>query len=128
MAFKKKKESTSTQKTTNTTTEEPVKKASYLTLYRYATAWDKILIFLGTLFATANGAGLPLMTIAFGDIMNAFITFDGSDASKETLEKSAKEGVLFFTLIGVGTFIASYGQICFWMIAGENQAKRIRMK
>ncbi len=29
-------------------------------------------------------------------------------------------------IIGAGTFLASYGQICFWMIAGENQARRLR--
>ena len=116
------------KKDTKNKEEAPPAKASYASLYRYATAWDKLLIFLGTLFAMVNGSGLPLMTIAFGNIMNSFILYNGSEASKESLETSARNGVLFFTLIGVGTFIASYGQICFWMIAGENQGKRIRMK
>ena len=107
-------------------------KASYISLYRYATGWDIFLIVCGTLSAIINGSGLPLMTIAFGDVMQAFVEYDYKkgtplEASAATaLEEAARNGVLFFTLIGLGAFLASYGQICFWMIAGENQAKRIR--
>ena len=118
-------------------------KVSYIELYRYATgefrsflflAWDIFLIFAGTLCAVANGCvsfscfiskGLPLMTLVFGDIMNAFLTYDGTDAGRSNVESQTRIGVLYFTVIGIGIFIASYGQLCFWMIAGENQAKVI---
>ena len=98
----------------------------YTKLYQYANQGDILLMLLGTLCAMINGAALPLMTIAFGDILNAFIFYVPTADGKAALEKSANESVLFFVWIGIAAFVASYGQLCFWMIAGERQTKRIR--
>lgn len=43
--------------------EAPEVKVSYGTLFRYATAWDIILIIIASICAIAAGAALPLMTV-----------------------------------------------------------------
>ena len=106
--------------------DEKAQTIGYFRLYRFATTGDIVLIVLGSICAIINGAALPLMTVAFGDILQSFITYDYTEEGKEALKTSARNSVLFFTLIGVGAFVASYGQLCFWMIAGQRQATRMR--
>lgn len=36
--------------------------------------------------------------------------------------------VIKFTVLGAITFVAAYGQMCFWTLSAENQSKRIREK
>lgn len=98
----------------------------YSKLYQYANGGDILLMVLGTICAMINGASLPLMTIAFGDILDSFLKYVPTEEGKQQLDNSAKQSVLFFVWIGVAAFVASYGQLCFWMMAGERQAKRIR--
>jgi ABC-type multidrug transport system fused ATPase/permease subunit len=102
----------------------------YSKLYMYANSGDIMLMVLGTLCAMINGATLPLMTIAFGDILDSFVNYqflpNPSQADKDNLLETSTRAVLFFVWIGVAAFVASYGQLCFWMMAGERQAKRIR--
>ncbi|KAH6559790.1 hypothetical protein BASA61_000416 [Batrachochytrium salamandrivorans] len=101
-------------------------KLSYFKLYRHATGMDMFLIFMGTICGLVNGATLPYMTIVFGSIMDHFVMYDGSPASRASLDSGTTQGVIQLCVLGVVTFVTSYGQMCFWMLAGENQAKRIR--
>ena len=41
--------------------------------FRYATAFDLLLLLVGTLLSILQGCGLPLMVILFGGVTNAFI-------------------------------------------------------
>ncbi|KAH7958513.1 hypothetical protein HPB49_002105 [Dermacentor silvarum] len=59
--------------------------------FRYATAQDIVLLFLGTVFAILHGAGWPLLAIVFGHMTNAFIHqqqagfYDGDSTNFTTL-------------------------------------------
>ncbi|KAJ3146682.1 ATP-binding cassette, sub-B (MDR TAP), member 4 [Geranomyces michiganensis] len=102
-------------------------KVSYFQLYRYATAWDKFLITVGCIAAAGHGAGMPLMTIVFSDLIGSFVYFTpGVPESIDDLNDGAKRACLLFVALAVGLFILAYIQMSFLMIAGENQAKRIR--
>jgi hypothetical protein len=46
----------------------PTVDISYGTLFRYATTWDLILLFIGSICAAAGGAALPLMTVSLAFI------------------------------------------------------------
>lgn len=109
---------------------QKVQTLPYSKLYQYANGGDIMLMVLGTLCAMINGASLPLMTIAFGDILDSFVKyqfiFNPTQDDKDNLLNSSTRAVLFFVWIGVAAFVASYGQLCFWMMAGERQTKRIR--
>ncbi|CAG8461734.1 6731_t:CDS:2 [Paraglomus occultum] len=119
-------------------TEEKEAKVSFIQLFRFATTTDKILIALGSIGAAANGAALPLMTIAFGGIITAFGVFsigvtqttdkEQLDALGDQLKDTVRDKLYYFIGLGAATFILSYLQMAFWMVAGENQAKRIREK
>jgi hypothetical protein len=50
-------------------TEEKPARVSLLELFKYADAWDWALIFIGCIFAAADGASVQLTIIYFGDIL-----------------------------------------------------------
>jgi ATP-binding cassette subfamily B (MDR/TAP) protein 1 len=51
----------------------------YKELYRYATVSDKILIVIGALASAAYGVVMPLFSVIFGSMTDAF---SGNDADK----------------------------------------------
>ncbi|KAG9292639.1 hypothetical protein G9A89_007011 [Geosiphon pyriformis] len=115
---------------------EPEKKptVSFFQLFRYASPWDKILILIGSIGAMANGCALPFMTIIFANFIQAFGVFalatrthpDDLQDAKNTLDDEVRKNVYHFLILGSSAFVASYVQMTCWMIAGENQTKRIR--
>lgn len=44
--------------------DAPTVQVSFLTLYRYASAWDYAIIFVSSICAIAGGAALPLFTVS----------------------------------------------------------------
>src|SRR6185369_4228254 len=110
----------------------------FIQLFRFSTTSDKILIAFGSIGAVANGTALPLMTIAFGGIITALAVFaigaaqttDGEqlDALADQMQDTIRDKLYYFIGLGAATFVLSYLQMAFWMVAGENQAKRIREK
>ncbi|KAK9487878.1 P-loop containing nucleoside triphosphate hydrolase protein [Lipomyces starkeyi] len=51
------------------------KSASFLSLFRYADSFDKLLLLLGGLAALAEGCMRPLMTIVFGQVTDLFSNY-----------------------------------------------------
>ncbi|KAJ3300113.1 ATP-binding cassette, sub-B (MDR TAP), member 4 [Borealophlyctis nickersoniae] len=96
-------------------------KLGYLQLYRHATPFDYLLILGGTICALAAGAGMPLMTIIFSDVLGAFIEY--VPGGEDKLNDAARTGSLQFLFIAIGMFVVGYGQMSLWMWSGENQAK-----
>jgi ATP-binding cassette subfamily B (MDR/TAP) protein 1 len=47
-------------------------KVSFTGLFRYADGTDVLLMLVGTLASLANGMSQPLMTLFFGDALDAF--------------------------------------------------------
>ncbi|KAJ3339011.1 ATP-binding cassette, sub-B (MDR TAP), member 4, partial [Kappamyces sp. JEL0680] len=117
---------TTTSQAPTAPTSPPAAKVGILGLFRYADAGDISLMFIGTIFAMANGSALPLMTIFFGDIIQALVTYNGTPASIDAMDAAVRTGVLKMSLIGLATFICSYIQMFCWVIAGERQSKKIR--
>ncbi|KND00616.1 uncharacterized protein SPPG_03744 [Spizellomyces punctatus DAOM BR117] len=102
-------------------------RVSYLQLYRYASPFDILLIIAGTLAAAAHGVGMPLMTIIFADILEYYYSYDPNNpVSADLLRDAAKDTAIWFVILAASLFALAYAQMCFWMWAGENQAKRIR--
>jgi ATP-binding cassette subfamily B (MDR/TAP) protein 1 len=48
------------------------KKVPFTGLFRYADGTDVLLMVLGTVGALANGVSQPVMTVIFGQVINAF--------------------------------------------------------
>ncbi|KAI8344471.1 p-glycoprotein [Chlamydoabsidia padenii] len=94
-------------------------------LFRFANGWDLILISLGLVCSIATGALLPVTILIFGKYLNVLLTniTDPSQLVDETLPV-----ILVLVYLGIGLFAAAYISQSAWMISGESQTRRIRIK
>ncbi|XP_057415708.1 ABC transporter B family member 11-like [Lotus japonicus] len=112
-----KKESKKSKAKDETTNTVPLYK-----LFSFADPLDQLLMFVGTVGAIGNGISMPLMTLIFGSMINAF---GDSSNTKDVVDEVSKVS-LKFVYLAAGTFFASLLQLSCWMITGERQAARIR--
>ncbi|PAN17166.1 hypothetical protein PAHAL_3G110300 [Panicum hallii] len=91
-------------------------------LFAFADGADAALMSLGALGAVANGAALPLMTVLFGRLIDAF----GGAATTRDVVGRVSGVSLEFVYLAVASAAASFVQVACWMITGERQAARIR--
>ncbi|KAL6840494.1 hypothetical protein ACP4OV_030304 [Aristida adscensionis] len=96
-------------------------KAPFAELFRYADGKDVLLMLVGTAAALANGITQPLMTVIFGQLINAF-----GGATADTVLARVNKVVLNFVYLGIGTAVVSFLQVSCWTMTGERQAARIR--
>eukprot|EP01116_Phalansterium_solitarium_P020443 TRINITY_DN602_c0_g2_i1.p1 TRINITY_DN602_c0_g2~~TRINITY_DN602_c0_g2_i1.p1 ORF type:complete len:247 (+),score=94.67 TRINITY_DN602_c0_g2_i1:80-820(+) len=87
-------------------------------LFRFATAFDGLLIFLGLIGAFASGASRPVYMIFFGEIFNAI---NGANIVDEVSQLS-----LVFVYIGIVTFVATYLETACFIHTAERQSARCR--
>jgi ABC-type multidrug transport system fused ATPase/permease subunit len=71
---------------------------------------------------------MPLMTIVFGNVVDSFSTFIPVKTNPKTLEDAIIQSVTYFLLLALVDFITAYGAQAMFMVAGENQTRRIRQK
>ncbi|KAJ1403009.1 P-loop containing nucleoside triphosphate hydrolase [Sesbania bispinosa] len=94
--------------------EETTKTVPLYKLFSFADSLDHLLMFVGTVGAIGNGISMPLMTLIFGNMINAF---GGSTNTKEVVDEVSKVSLKFVYLAA---------ELTCWMITGERQAARIR--
>ncbi|KAJ1284937.1 hypothetical protein BS78_03G243600 [Paspalum vaginatum] len=98
------------------------KKVSFTGLFRYADGTDVLLMLLGTVGSLANGVTQPIMTVIFGQVINAF----GDAADLSDVLPRVNKAVLNFVYLGIATAVVSFLQVACWTMTGERQAARIR--
>lgn len=103
--------------------KKAINSVSFYRLFSFADPWDYMLMLVGTIGAFGNGISMPLMTIIFGDLTNAF---GNSQSSQSDVVHVVSKVAIKFVYIGIGAAVASYLQVTCWMITGERQAARIR--
>ncbi|NXS57451.1 MDR1 protein, partial [Brachypteracias leptosomus] len=111
--------------------------------FSYADWVDVLLMVVGLIAAVANGTGLPLMIIIFGDMTNSFVLSGmTSNVSEDTSENSSTcpstpgidiEGEMtkfayYYVGIGFAVLILSTIQVWTFLIAATRQTARIRQK
>ncbi|XP_031445942.1 ATP-binding cassette sub-family B member 5 isoform X3 [Phasianus colchicus] len=112
-------------------------------LFRYADWVDILLMVVGLIAAAANGTGLPLMIIIFGDMTNAFVLSgvnssmsEGSSVNNSSCQPSAGVDIeaemtkfaYYYVGIGFAVLILSTVQVWTFLIAATRQTSRIRRK
>ncbi|XP_072993178.1 LOW QUALITY PROTEIN: ABC transporter B family member 9-like [Typha latifolia] len=90
-------------------------------LFDYADGLDLVLMLVGTVAAVANGISQPLMSIIFGQAVDAF----GGGNAGNILHRVVKV-VVNFVYLAMGSGVAALLQVSCWMVTGERQATRIR--
>ncbi|KAF3580331.1 hypothetical protein DY000_02028311 [Brassica cretica] len=116
------KEVKKTEKNNNTEEHEKTKTVRFYKLFAFADSFDFLLMTLGTLGSIGNGLGFPIMTILFGDLVDAF----GENQTDSNVADKVSKVALKFVWLGIGTLAAAFLQLSGWMISGERQAARIR--
>ncbi|CAG8835964.1 45511_t:CDS:2, partial [Gigaspora margarita] len=102
------------------------RKESYTTLYRFATKFDWILMFIGLVFAAAAGAAMPILSILIGIAVDYYTNFQ-----RHTINSSVfSGGINYVSLINVYfaifIFVATYISVATWVYTGERIARQIR--
>ncbi|XP_061853387.1 ATP-binding cassette sub-family B member 5 [Colius striatus] len=112
-------------------------------LFCYADWVDVLLMVVGLVAAVANGTGLPLMIIVFGEMTNSFVlTGVKSNVSEDNSVNSSScpsipgvdiEGEMtkfayYYVGIGCAVLILSTIQVWTFLIAAARQTSRIRQK
>ncbi|KAM6421909.1 ATP-dependent translocase ABCB1 [Rhynochetos jubatus] len=117
---------------------EKAKMVSPLTLFRYSSWLDKLLMILGTLLAIAHGSSLPIAMIIFGDMTDSFVASGDSELPENItatnssadifiqLEENMTRYAYYYCAIAAGVLLAAYIQTSFWTIAAGRQIKKIR--
>ncbi|KAJ8520713.1 hypothetical protein ONZ45_g2501 [Pleurotus djamor] len=121
-------------------TEDVVRPVSFIQMFRYSTPYELTLNAIGLVASTAAGAATPLMTLLFGNLVEAFVAFtmatqgalDGTTSQQDvesaaaTLRTTAANNASYLVYIGLGMFVCTYIYMYTWVYTGEVNAKRIR--
>ncbi|CAL9079476.1 unnamed protein product [Musa textilis] len=90
-------------------------------LFKYSTAPDLFLIFLGCIGSLINGGSLPWYSYMFGDVVNKMASESGNHMIKEVERIS-----VYMAALAAIVVIGSYMEITCWRMVGERSAQRIR--
>ncbi|NXP76269.1 MDR1 protein, partial [Ramphastos sulfuratus] len=111
--------------------------------FSYADWVDVLLMVIGLLAAAANGTGMPLMIIVFGEMTESFVlsgvkpnvsedtsinSFSCSSNSTIDIEGEMTKFAYYYVGIGFAVLILSTIQVWTFLIAATRQAARIRQK
>ncbi|KAI9833880.1 MAG: GTPase-activating protein [Thelocarpon superellum] len=99
---------------------------TFLTLYRYATLNDKLIIALSALCAIIGGALLPLMTIIFGKLSGTFKDFFQGTLSHDAFTSDLDYYTLFFVYLAIGEFVTIYICTVGFIYTGEHVTQKLR--
>ncbi|CAD8160850.1 unnamed protein product [Paramecium pentaurelia] len=97
------------------------KMVPYKELYRYATQSDKLLISIGILASIGNGVIMPMFSVIFGDMTDAF---SGEDPDK--MISAAGQCAIWFLVLAGCAWLLSFLSFTTFMISGERQSIRMR--
>ncbi|EAY98909.1 hypothetical protein OsI_20864 [Oryza sativa Indica Group] len=96
-------------------------KVAFHHLFKYADSTDVALMLVGTIASLASGMSQVIMTIIFGQMVDAF-----GKSSPGNILHQVNKAVLYFVYLGIGSGIVCFLQVSCWSVTGERQATRIR--
>ena len=124
-----------------TKAEKELEPVSFAALFRFSTAFELTIDFIGLAAAAAAGAAQPAMTILFGRLTQGFVGFtavlmrmqEGDPtaeadfpAAAAAFRKDASMNALYLVIIGIGMFVCTYLYMYVWVYTAEVNAKRLR--
>ncbi|KAH8702585.1 ABC multidrug transporter Mdr1 [Talaromyces proteolyticus] len=106
--------------------KSPTVSVSFFALYRYADKWDYLVLLISAICAIAGGAALPLFTILFGQLTNAFQGIFLDTISYDNFHSELVKNVLYFIYIGIAEFATIYVSTVGFIYTGEHVTQKIR--
>ena len=104
----------------------PTVKVTFVTLYRYATRNDLIIVAISALMAIAGGAVMPLMTVIFGQLGGLFQNFFQGLVSQSYFNSRLSHFTLYFIYLAIGEFVSIYICTVGFIYTGEHVTQKIR--
>ncbi|KAK9687675.1 hypothetical protein K7432_014694 [Basidiobolus ranarum] len=102
------------------------KKVSMAELFNFATSFDWTLMGVGIFCALISGAGMPVMTIIFGEMATIFTAWMKQELTPDQFQDKINTYSLYFVYLAIAILITTYGYMCTWTYAGERQTRKIR--
>jgi ABC-type bacteriocin/lantibiotic exporter with double-glycine peptidase domain len=99
--------------------KEKPKMVSVLSMFRFATKLDCLMMFVGGMCGIANGAAMAGFSIILGDIYDVLNSGDSDRATSIAL---------FFVWIALGTFVAAGLQVGLWTASSERMTIKLRQR
>ena len=106
--------------------EIPDVKVNFLTLYRYATRNDLIIIAISSLMAIAGGSVMPLMTVIFGQLTGLFQNFFQGLSTQASFNAELAHFTLYFIYLAIAEFCTIYICTVGFIYTGEHITQKIR--
>ncbi|RZC89959.1 hypothetical protein C5167_029024 [Papaver somniferum] len=100
------------------------KQVGLLSLFKYSTKFDIILIIFGCLGALINGGSLPWYSFLFGEFVNK-IAVEATDDKNKMMHDVGRVS-LFMAGLAALVAVGAYMEITCWRMVGERSAQRIR--
>ncbi|KAK0609391.1 ABC multidrug transporter Mdr1 [Immersiella caudata] len=114
------------EKTEETPGPSPIK--SYFQLWTHAKTSDTLLRIAGTIAYLAVGAGLPVMTIVFGDFVNDFNGWGSGGVSPDSFKDAVNKNALYLVYIFIAKFTAAYFGSMLYNVTASRIARRVRLR
>lgn len=108
----------SDQNTKADSSEAPPSPAKFTDLFKYADSLDWLLIAVGSAASVGVGIVMPLFSLIFGGVLDAF---NGTDAQQKVDRYS-----LYFLYLALVSFTLNVAMSCCWSISSERQMRRMR--
>ncbi|PHU24472.1 hypothetical protein BC332_09579 [Capsicum chinense] len=100
------------------------KQVGLLSLFKYSTKLDIVLLLLGCIGALINGGSLPWYSYLFGNFVNKIAL----DKDKDQMMKDVGTVCVLMTGLSAIVMIGAYLETTCWRLVGERSAHRIRTK
>ncbi|KAK2003654.1 ABC transporter [Colletotrichum falcatum] len=104
----------------------PEVKAGILTLYRYSSTNDLLILAVAALTSIVVGAALPLMTVVFGNLQGTFQDFFAGAITRHEFNQEMANLVLYFVYLAIGVFVCQYVSTVGFIYTGEHISAKIR--
>ncbi|CAI0381930.1 unnamed protein product [Linum tenue] len=101
--------------------KKKVEKIAFYRLFAFADRLDAALMAVGILGGMGNGISQPLMTIIFGDLINAF----GQSNQADLISEVRKVCIIVIHTV-LRKILVNITEVSCWMVTGERQSARIR--
>nr|GEU90366.1 ABC transporter B family member 11-like isoform X1 [Tanacetum cinerariifolium] len=94
----------------------------YCKLFAFADSTDYLLMFVGAISAIGSGICIPMQTLIFGELIDAYSQTTDDKAIVHQVSKVS----LKYVYLALGAGAATFFQVVCWIVTGERQAARIR--
>jgi ATP-binding cassette subfamily B (MDR/TAP) protein 1 len=104
----------------------PDVKVGLVTLYRYSSRNDLLILFVSAICSIASGAALPLMTVIFGNLQGTFQNYFTGLTSYDDFVGELGSLVLYFVYLAIAEFVTVYIATVGFIYTGEHISGKIR--